>query len=396
MGICSSSVVPPPNPLRVDISHFDVQRVVGKGGFGKVNAVQKYDQPGVYYAMKRMEKAKIIEDKSIDMIWTEREIMSRVHNPFVCDLKWAFQDEVELFFVMPFMSGGDLRYHLQSKRALKESECQFYAAEMCVGLQALHDAGIVYRDLKPDNTLLDADGHIMLSDFGIAAVLERNGKIYQTKGRAGTRGYQAPELLDRDEYDFMPDFWSFGITVYEMLHGNRPFVSSESISSNTPSNSSYNYTICSFSPSLSNRAVSFITGLLTVDPSARLGYGKDGWQNVRTHAFFDGIDWSSIQSRQTKPPFTPDPNIANFSVDHVLEEQLLYTKPKKISLEEQKLFADFCYNTTSLPLPTTELGTTSQVPPSTTQLGSSTIPSTVTVKDFNNKVSLDGLQDGTI
>jgi serine/threonine protein kinase len=139
----------PPNPNEVDLSHFELLKVVGKGGFGKVNAITKLDTQELM-ALKRMEKYAVLQSAShLKMVWIERKIMSLTNSPFLCNLLYAFESDRELFLVMPFMQGGDLRFHLKERGTMPPSTCLFYACEMILGLQALHEKKVVFRDLKP-------------------------------------------------------------------------------------------------------------------------------------------------------------------------------------------------------------------------------------------------------
>jgi serine/threonine protein kinase len=206
MGVCESKSNPP-NPDAIDLSHFELMKVVGKGGFGKVNAITRLSSNGLY-ALKRIEKFGVLQSQShLNMVWVERKIMSVISSPFLCNLIHAFQSDVELFLVMPFMQGGDLRYHLKERGTMTVEQARFYAAELLLALQDLHAKRIVYRDLKPENVLLDAEGHLRISDFGLASILRRENN-YLTTGQAGTRGYQSPEVVSNVPYGTEADMWS--------------------------------------------------------------------------------------------------------------------------------------------------------------------------------------------
>lgn len=231
-NLCSSlNSEPPVNTERVDLSHFELLKVVGKGGFGKVNACQRRTTDELY-ALKRMSKCEVIKREShIRMVMIERNVMAKLSSQFLCTLDHAFQNATELFFIMPFMQGGDLRYHMSQRACFSEADARFYIAEAVMGLEAMHRQHVVYRDLKPDNILLDSTGHIRLSDFGLAVELQRN-RGYKTTGNAGTTGYLAPGLCDGvffasvltistevgagEPYGVECDLWSLGIMVYEV------------------------------------------------------------------------------------------------------------------------------------------------------------------------------------
>jgi serine/threonine protein kinase len=164
-----------------------------------VNAITKKDTQELM-ALKRMEKFAVLQSSAhLNMVWVERKIMSLQNSPFLCNLLYAFQSPEELYLVMPFMQGGDMRYHLREHGQLSESHARFYAAELLCALADLHAKRVVFRDLKPENLLLDDAGHIRLSDFGLGHMLTAE-KNYQISGQAGTRGYQAPEVLRNEHY----------------------------------------------------------------------------------------------------------------------------------------------------------------------------------------------------
>ena len=172
-GACCGMQAAPPNPHFVDASHFEIFKVVGRGGFGKVNIVRRRVPPCELLAMKRMEKASVISKPShLYSIWTERDIMSKVDSPFLMPLHHAFQSDVELYLIMPFKQGGNLRFHLKSVGHMAEDVVRFYAAQILLGLEALHSMSIVHRDIKPDNILLDLKGNVCLSDFGVSCQLK--------------------------------------------------------------------------------------------------------------------------------------------------------------------------------------------------------------------------------
>ncbi len=164
------------------------------------------------FALKRIEKFAVLQSQShLDMVWVERKIMAAANSPFLCNLLYAFQSPTELYLVMPFMQGGDLRYHLKERGTMNVETTRFYAAQIALGLMDLHSKRIVYRDLKPENVLLDATGNCRVSDFGLACIL-RKADNYKTSGQSGTRGYQSPEVVNDEWYGCESDMWSFGVS----------------------------------------------------------------------------------------------------------------------------------------------------------------------------------------
>lgn len=338
MGSCLSSE-PKLNPNRVDETHFELYRVVGRGAFGKVNCVL-HKPSGHLLAMKSMSKRSIIENKQQRVVWIERDVMSQLTSPFLVNLKFAFQNKTKLLIVMPFMAGGDFQYHIDKHGAMSEYDVKFYAAEMLLGLEELHSLSYIYRDLKPANILLDEQGHLRISDFGLVKKLTAD-KNYTTTGYAGTRGYTAPEVENNKPYGFGVDFWSYGIVIYQLLHNHLPHLRFKEEKKHV------DFEIKS---SLSPEAVSFLRGLLTYDPKQRLGYsdvpGK-GWEAVKHHPWLDGIEWVKVLKREYKPPHTPKLGVANCSPKFEAEDQLLnYSEDREPTLDpdQQTIFDKFSFN----------------------------------------------------
>jgi serine/threonine protein kinase len=231
MGACASSQSGP-NPDKIDLSHFKLLKVVGKGAFGKVNAVvNKNDtKQANLLAMKRLQKDGILRNKIyLEMVWIERKVMALCReSSFLTPLCHSFQNEEELFLVMPFLRGGDLRFYLEENGKMAIEQVKFYAAELICGLEDLHARHILYRDLKPENVLLDDEGHIHISDFGLCVFLKQENE-FQVRQGAGTIGYQSPEVCNRQLYGleagensaqlnrrYLPQFWCV-LTVLPLI-----------------------------------------------------------------------------------------------------------------------------------------------------------------------------------
>ena len=178
---------------------------------------------GALFAMKRVEKSSVINNKrNVRMMWMEREIMIILKSQFTMHLECAFQTKAELFFLMPFLKGGDLRFHLDNHpNGFNEAIVKFFAAEILLGLEDMHQNHIVYRDLKPDNILLSDKGHVCLTDFGLSRILKE--PAYLTKGCSGSLAYLSPEAVRGKSYGVTCDLFSFGVVLYELLHGDLPW-----------------------------------------------------------------------------------------------------------------------------------------------------------------------------
>lgn len=212
----------PNRQTHVNLSDFKIECLLGKGAFGKVFLVTKKDT-GELYAMKCLRKDMIEQRNQKIHTQTERAILGQVNCPFIVQLRFAFQTSDKLYMVMDFINGGELFYHMRKCLKFPEDRARFYSAEILLALEYLHQSNIVYRDLKPENVLVDSEGHIKLTDFGLSK------KFFTGEKKAfsfcGTPEYLAPEILKGTGHDQAVDFWSFGALLYEMLSGAPPFYS---------------------------------------------------------------------------------------------------------------------------------------------------------------------------
>jgi len=208
---------------RVAVEDFDLIKVLGKGSFGKVMLVRR-KTTSVLYAMKTLRKAQLIKRNQLVHTKAERNIYQYLKSPFLTHLAYAFQTEFKLYLVLDYCAGGELFFWLQRHRRFSVNRVRLYAAEIVLGLQCLHDNDIVYRDLKPENLLLDSDGHLRLTDFGLSKEgITGAGAQGGTKTFCGTPEYLAPELIQNRGHGKAVDWWSLGTLMYEMLSGLPPF-----------------------------------------------------------------------------------------------------------------------------------------------------------------------------
>ena len=210
-------------------SDFNILRTIGRGTYGKVYLVQHKHTEQIF-AMKSVLKELLIKTDQVAGIRVEREILEKFDHPFIMGLEFAFQDNQRLYLIMEFVNGGELFFHLkQVKGGFNEDRARFYAAEICLALEYLHKSGVVYRDLKPENVLVDNEGHIRLTDFGLSksGLEDTNGR---TESFCGTPEYLAPEIIRDKEYGYSVDWYSFGLVVYEMLTGVNPFKTGQDLS----------------------------------------------------------------------------------------------------------------------------------------------------------------------
>jgi len=296
---------------------FFNMRVLGRGGFGSVIACKR-GVSGKLYAMKVMDKKRIKLKKSELLTVNERVSLAAVESPFVVNLKYSFHTQESIFLILDLMTGGDLGYHLQQKGKFPKKECLYYAARIMLGLQALHDQGYVYRDLKPENCLLDEDGRVKITDLGLTT------KITPTlHGAAGTRGYWAPEMLRRDKkgkrmpYGHTVDWFSYGCCVAEFISGANPFRSEAALSfgldagMETKEKAIDHATLemhPDFPDSLFDKdAADLCARLLEKDEKKRLG--TNGCEEIMVHPWFKNLNWEPIITDQKKPPYTPPKDV---------------------------------------------------------------------------------------
>jgi atypical protein kinase C iota type len=297
------------NSKTIGLEQFNLLKVIGRGSYAKVFLVE-YKKTKKCYAMKVIKKSIVDDDDDIDWVQTEKHVFEQATNhPFLVGLHSCFQTESRLFYVIEYLCGGDLMYHMQRKRKLPEDHARFYSAEIIIALDFLHNKGIIYRDLKLDNVLLDIDGHIKLTDYGMCKEGLSRGE--QTSTFCGTPNYIAPEMLRGEAYDFSVDWWALGVLLYEMMAGRSPF---EPINENPGDNPDLNtedhlFQVILEKPiriprSLSVKAASVLKGFLQKSPTDRLG-SHDGQREIEQHLFFKQIDWKLLEQKLIQPPYKP-------------------------------------------------------------------------------------------
>uniref|UniRef100_A0A8C7MHZ7 Protein kinase C n=1 Tax=Oncorhynchus kisutch TaxID=8019 RepID=A0A8C7MHZ7_ONCKI len=333
---------------RLGITDFTFLQVLGKGSFGKVMLARLNSSERVF-AVKVLKKDIILQDDDVECTMTEKRVLSLAGcHPYLTQLYCCFQTLDRLFFVMEFVNGGDLMFHIQKSRKFEEGRACFYTAEITSALMFLHSKGILYRDLKLDNVLLDKDGHCKLADFGMCK--EGMFEGVATGTFCGTPDYIAPEILQEMLYGPSVDWWALGVLLYEMLSGHAPF---EAENEDDLFESILNEEII-YASWLSADAVNILKAFLTKNPARRLGcMAEEGGENaVTSHAFFIGIDWDKLNRRELEPPFKPRiktaEDVNNFDPDFTQEEPILTPIEDLLPSVNQDEFHNFSFTAPEL------------------------------------------------
>ncbi|CAO3641170.1 unnamed protein product [Mucor hiemalis] len=319
------------NRPKLKLDDFHLLRTLGTGSFGRVHLAQSRHN-GRYYAIKVLKKTEVVRLKQVEHTNNEKHILESVANPFLVNLWGTFQDDANLYMVMDYVPGGELFSVLRKSKRFPDHVAKFYAAEVALAIEYLHNKDIVYRDLKPENLLLDVNGHIKITDFGFAKYVPDI-----TWTLCGTPDYLAPEVIQSKGYGKAVDWWSLGILIFEMLAGYPPFYDDdhlklyEKILQGKIRWPSY------FDP----HAKDLLKHLLTSDLSRRYGNLKNGASDIKNHPWFHGVDFDRVANRQIRAPYVPqlknDGDASNFDKYPETNEQ--YGLPTEDPYREK--FSDF-------------------------------------------------------
>ena len=325
----------------VCLEDFQTMKVLGRGSFGKVCLVQ-YLPTKEYYAMKSLKKDVLLDQDQVESTILEKKILQTLDHPFLVGMVFCFQTEERIYFVMPFIRGGELFQHLRTAKFFPEDKVRFYAASIGLALEYLHEKGIVYRDIKPENILIGEDGYLKLIDFGMAKFLKNDEKATSF---CGTPEYLAPEIITGEGHNKCADWWSFGILIFEMLCGIPPFYCD---------NTEKMYELITHAElkfpkkiPVSDNAKDLIRKLLIKKQNNRLGVQK-GFNEIRTHPFFSGFDFDALLAKKLPAPFKPKLSgtldVGNFDAEFTSEDVVTSAIPEK-NLEfikrNQAQFKDF-------------------------------------------------------
>jgi serine/threonine kinase 38 len=340
---------------KISVKDFESIAIIGRGAFGEVRLC-RWKETKEIVAMKKMNKSEMEYKNQVAHVRAERDVLASASNPWIVELKCSFQDDKFLYLVMEYLPGGDLMTLLMKRDILTEEESKYYMAEAILAVESVHKLNYIHRDLKPDNILLDAKGHIKLSDFGLCKHAEIRPRRFEFKkmdettpinkldtsnltkkpqyrrnrqlaySTVGTPDYIAPEVFGQNGYTETVDWWSLGVILFEMLVGYPPFFS-EDPSMTCQKILHWRKTfVIPPEANLSPAAIDLLKRLIC-DPNERLGV--NGVEEIKAHPFFAGVDWKRI--REKKAPNVPElkSEIDTSNFDHFDEEEPLYTEDSK-------------------------------------------------------------------
>uniref|UniRef100_A0A8C7MSG9 cGMP-dependent protein kinase n=1 Tax=Oncorhynchus kisutch TaxID=8019 RepID=A0A8C7MSG9_ONCKI len=285
----------------LNLVDFNIIDTLGVGGFGRVELVQLKSDEVKTFAMKILKKRHIVDTRQQEHIRSEKLIMQEAHSDFIVRLYRTFKDSKYLYMLMEACLGGELWTILRDRGSFEDSTTRFYTACVVEAFAYLHSKGIIYRDLKPENLILDHKGYAKLVDFGFAKKIEFGKKTWTF---CGTPEYVAPEIILNKGHDISADYWSLGILMFELLTGSPPFSGPDPMKT-------YNIILrgidmIEFPKKITKNAANLIKKLCRDNPSERLGNLKNGVKDIRKHKWFEGFNWEGLRKGTLTPPIIPN------------------------------------------------------------------------------------------
>ncbi|KAF8571676.1 hypothetical protein P879_00489 [Paragonimus westermani] len=318
-----------PTQNNASLNQFDRIKTLGTGSFGRVMLV-RHKTNKKYYAMKILEKQKVVKLKQVEHTLNEKNILQAINFPFLVSMEYSFKDNTNLYMVLDFVSGGEMFSYLRRVGKFTEDDARLYASQVVLAFEYLHAFDLVYRDLKPENLLIDSSGYLKVTDFGFAK---------RIKGRTwtlcGTPEYLAPEIILSKGYNKAVDWWALGILIYEMACGYPPFFADQPIQI-------YEKIVAGkvrFPAHVSSELKNLLKQLLQTDLTKRFGNLKNGVNDIKCHKWFRPINWLAVYRKELEAPYIPPckgpGDTSNF--DEYTEEPLRITNTNYCAKE----FADF-------------------------------------------------------
>jgi len=321
------------------LADFEMMKVLGKGTFGKV-MLAKEKATGENWAIKVLKKDVILAKDEVAHTMTENAVLQSTVHPFLTGLKCSFQTPDLLIFVMEYVNGGELFFHLSREKIFSEDRTRFYIAQITLAMTYLHDRGIIYRDLKLENLLLDNKGNIKITDFGLCKEEIHHGSTTSTF--CGTPEYLAPEVLEDNDYGRPVDWWGVGVVMYEMICGHLPFY-------NRNHEVLFDLILheeIRLPQTLGSTAKDILSQLLQKDPRLRLGGGERDGRDIQEHPFFFSMDFEKLYNLEIPAPFIPKikgkDDVSNF--DTVFTEEKARISPTDggvAAAEKNQAFNEF-------------------------------------------------------
>eukprot|EP01137_Pigoraptor_chileana_P003710 Opistho-2@44309 len=321
---------------RPDVQLSDLKELVtlGRGAFGSVRLMH-CSKTGETFAMKCLSMAKVIKLGQRQHVLNEKNVLSKMSHPFILKLYQTFKDQRNLYFLLEVCLGGEVFTLLRRRKKFSKSWAMFYGASVCLVLEYLHDHGIVYRDLKPENLLLDREGFLKVADFGFAKPVDGKSKTFTL---CGTPDYIAPEVLKNVGHDRAADWWSYGVLIYEMLAGHAPFEGRDQMETYKKILSGK----VNFGKDFNKNEMDLISKLLHVNQSKRLGNLRGGAVDIKRHKWFEGFDWEGLEKREMTPPYVPAvksvTDASNFPTDYFASQK---EDANEVKEDHRHLFEDF-------------------------------------------------------
>ncbi|KAI8078756.1 camp-dependent protein kinase 3 [Halteromyces radiatus] len=293
----SNSMNKPLGRHKLTLNDFSLEKTVGTGSFGRVHLAQGR-KTGRFYAIKALRKQELVDKRQVQHANNERVILRSVDHVFVVKLWDTFQDDNYVFFVMDYLPGGELFRLLRRNKKFSASAARFYATEVLLAIDYLHSLDIAYRDIKPENILLDARGHVKLADFGFSKkVTDLTWTV------CGTPDYLAPEIIRSQGYTKAVDWWSFGVLIYEMVIGEAPF---QAVNPVDKYQMILDGNVTYARDKMGNDLIDLLEHLLVVKPTERYGNLKNGADDIKQHPWFKHINFDRVLQCQVKPPYIPN------------------------------------------------------------------------------------------